>query len=398
MDLAPDLTGLLARHPVVDGHNDLLWEARKQVGYDFDRLDVGGHTPSTHTDLPRLAEGGVGGQFWSVYVPTSFEGHAAVTATLEQVDAAHRLVERYADRLALATTADEVEAAWRDGRIASLLGRRGRPLDRLLAGCAADAPPARRPLPDAHPQRQHPVGRLRDRRARRRRAQPVRRRGGPGDEPARHDGRPLPRRRRDDAGGPRRHRGAGRLLTLLGPRGLRPPAQRARRRAGPARRQRRRVHGDLRPRLRECRVRGLDARAPGRRRGGRPRPRSWRPAGRSSARPGPWSTPSRWRPSPTWSPTASTSARSPGSTTSASAATTTAPDRLPDGLQDVTGYPRLLAALAERGWSGDDLSRLTSRNVLRVMRDVESAARTIAATRGPSLATLEQLDGPRPAA
>ena len=73
-------------------------------------------------------------------------------------------------------------------------------------------------------------------------------------------------------------------------------------------------------------------------------------------------------------------------------------DRLPDGLQDVTGYPRLLAALAERGWSGEDLSRLTSRNVLRVMRDVESAARAIAETRGASLATLEQLDGPRPAA
>ncbi|MEJ7796334.1 MAG: membrane dipeptidase, partial [Nocardioides sp.] len=80
---------------VIDGHNDLLWEARKQVGYDFDRLDVGvGGTP-THTDLPRLVEGGVGGQFWSVYVPTSLAGEAAVTATLEQVDGVHRMVERY---------------------------------------------------------------------------------------------------------------------------------------------------------------------------------------------------------------------------------------------------------------------------------------------------------------
>ena len=120
-----DLGELLRRQPIVDGHNDLLWEARKQVGYDFDRLDVGSRTPSTHTDLPRLAEGGVGGQFWSVFVPTHLEGHAAVTATLEQVDGAHRLVERYADRLTLATTADEVEAAWRDGRIASLLGAEG---------------------------------------------------------------------------------------------------------------------------------------------------------------------------------------------------------------------------------------------------------------------------------
>jgi membrane dipeptidase len=59
-----DLGLLLARHPVVDGHNDLLWEAREQVGYDFDRLDVGAGGTPTHTDLPRLVEGGVGGQFW----------------------------------------------------------------------------------------------------------------------------------------------------------------------------------------------------------------------------------------------------------------------------------------------------------------------------------------------
>ena len=120
-----DLSALLAAHPVVDGHNDLLWAARQQVAYDFDRLDVGtGGTP-THTDLPRLVEGGVGGQFWSVYVPSDLPGSAAVTATLEQVDACHRMIERYADRLALATTADGIEAAWRDGRIASLLGAEG---------------------------------------------------------------------------------------------------------------------------------------------------------------------------------------------------------------------------------------------------------------------------------
>ena len=97
--------------------------------------------------------------------------------------------------------------------------------------------------------------------------------------------------------------------------------------------------------------------------------------GPSSARPGPRRTPSRSRPWPTWWPTASTSARSPASTTSGWAATTTAPTRSPRACSDVTGYPRLLAALADRGWSGEDLSRLTSRNVLRVMRDVEAAAR-----------------------
>ncbi len=68
---------------------------------------------------------------------------------------------------------------------------------------------------------------------------------------------------------------------------------------------------------------------------------------------------------------------------------------LPRGLEDVTGYPALLSALAERGWSADDLAALTCRNVLRVMRDVESGARAIRQRRGPALARIEDLDGPQ---
>jgi membrane dipeptidase len=67
---------------------------------------------------------------------------------------------------------------------------------------------------------------------------------------------------------------------------------------------------------------------------------------------------------------------------------------LPTGLEDVTGYPALLAALADRGWSADDLARLTCRNVLRVMRDVASGAREMQQHRGPSLARIEDLDHP----
>src|SRR6476620_12319309 len=95
-----DLSALLAAHPVIDGHNDLMWEARAQVAYDFDRLDVGAGGTPTHTDLPRMRAGGMGAQFWSVYVPTRLTGDAAVTATLEQVDAARELTRRYADQLA----------------------------------------------------------------------------------------------------------------------------------------------------------------------------------------------------------------------------------------------------------------------------------------------------------
>ena len=67
----------------------------------------------------------MGAQFWSVYVPTRLTGDAAVSATLEQVDAARHLTRTYADQLAWATTADEVEQAWASGRMASLMGAEG---------------------------------------------------------------------------------------------------------------------------------------------------------------------------------------------------------------------------------------------------------------------------------
>ena len=120
-----DVRSLLTRHPVIDGHNDLLWTARDATSYDFDRLDVGAGGTRTHTDLPRMRAGGVGAQFWSVYVPTRLTGDDAVSATLEQVDAARLLTDRYADQLAWATTADEVEQAWAAGRMASLVGAEG---------------------------------------------------------------------------------------------------------------------------------------------------------------------------------------------------------------------------------------------------------------------------------
>ena len=124
-----DVTSLLRDHPVVDGHNDLLWLAREKTGYDFERLDLTDSEAcqaiGSHTDLPRLRAGGVGAQFWSVFVPATLTGDAAVTATLEQVDAGHAMIRRYADQLALATTVEDVERAWQQGRIASLMGAEG---------------------------------------------------------------------------------------------------------------------------------------------------------------------------------------------------------------------------------------------------------------------------------
>ncbi len=124
-DLLARARHLLDEHPLVDGHNDLPWEAREQTRYDFEALDIGRRLTTTQTDLPRLAEGGVGAQFWSVFVPSTLQGDSAVIATLEQVDAVHRMIGAYADRLALARSADEVEQATGAGRLASLLGAEG---------------------------------------------------------------------------------------------------------------------------------------------------------------------------------------------------------------------------------------------------------------------------------
>ncbi len=116
------LHDLLTRHPLVDGHNDLPWAMRELCGYDMDAVDLVSGEQRLRTDVPRLREGQVGGQFWSVFVPTSLQGDAAVTATLEQIDFVRRLAARYPEHFTIVTTAAEVRAA---GRVASLLGMEG---------------------------------------------------------------------------------------------------------------------------------------------------------------------------------------------------------------------------------------------------------------------------------
>ncbi|MEU2085854.1 dipeptidase [Streptomyces albus] len=117
---------LLVEHPVVDGHNDLPWALREQARYDLDKLDIARDQSATlHTDLGRLRAGGVGAQFWSVYVSGELTGDAAVSATMEQIDAVRLLAERYPDDLQLAFTAQDVEAAYAQRRIASLMGAEG---------------------------------------------------------------------------------------------------------------------------------------------------------------------------------------------------------------------------------------------------------------------------------
>src|SRR4249919_3915520 len=116
---------LLAVTPVIDGHNDYPWEVRQKAGLDLAKLDLRQPQPTIMTDFARLASGGVGAQFWSVYTPSPAAGTdpaASVTMTLEQIDIVHRMVARYPDKMALAFTADDIEHAQKQGKIASLIG------------------------------------------------------------------------------------------------------------------------------------------------------------------------------------------------------------------------------------------------------------------------------------
>jgi membrane dipeptidase len=116
---------LLAAHPIIDGHNDLAFALRSLVNYDLDAVDLRAGVPGTQTDFPRLRAGGVGGQFWSVFVPSGWAGERAITATLEQIDFVHQLIARYPDELVLATNAVDVERAHMAGHIAALMGAEG---------------------------------------------------------------------------------------------------------------------------------------------------------------------------------------------------------------------------------------------------------------------------------
>jgi len=116
---------MLSRFPLIDGHNDLPWVIREKFSLDPVAAGLTGRVDGTHTDIPRLVQGGVGGQFWSVYVPSSLAGDAAVTAVFEQVDLVHRMIAAYPSRFQLAVRADDVDEAFTAGKIASLLGAEG---------------------------------------------------------------------------------------------------------------------------------------------------------------------------------------------------------------------------------------------------------------------------------
>lgn len=390
-----DISALLAAHPVIDGHNDLLWAARERAAYDFSRLDVGAGGTATHTDLPRMRAGGMGAQFWSVFVPTMLTGDDAVSATLEQVDAARVLTERYADQLAWATTADEVEEAWASDRIASLTGAEGghsincslgtlRALHALgvryltlthnantpWADSATDTPVAGGLTAFGREvvREMNRVGTMVD--LSHVSADTMRDALEVSEAPvvfSHSSARAVtdsPRNAPDDVL-EAMARGGGVCMVTFVPKFVNAAC------------------ADAHRELVAAAAEGGIAEADG------PRFSAFEKA---------WSLD---HPQPT-ATLADVVAHCEhvreiaGIDHVGLGGDYDGVQTLPAGLEDVSTYPALVSALAERGWSGDDLARLTCRNTLRVLREVESAAADLQAERGPSLARIEDLDGVRP--
>jgi membrane dipeptidase len=383
---------LLARHPLVDGHNDLMWEVREQAGYDFDRLDVGTRLATTHTDLPRLAEGCVGGQFWSVFVPSTLPGPEAVVATLEQVDGVRRMTQRYGAQLALARTAQEVDAASRDGRIASLLGAEGghsidcslgvlRVLHELgvryltlthndnvpWADSATDVPAA-----DGLTRFGREVVRELNRLGMmvdlsHVAATTMRDALETTEAPVifSHSSAravcDVPRNVPDDVLTALAGNGGVCMVTFV-PDFVSPAAAQWRAEAAAA-----------------AAAVGVD-------------PKDWvafRDFAVGHARNHP-------KPAATIADVVAHLEHVrevAGVDHVGIGGDYDGTDTLPTGLEDVTGYPRLVAALLERGWADEEVAKLVRGNVLRVLRDVESVARDLQRRRPPSVATIAELDG-----
>ncbi len=397
-DLAPDtlarVTELLRRHPLIDGHNDLPWEVRKQSGHDFDRLDLSQRLTTTHTDLPRLRDGGVGAQFWSVWVPSTLTDGAAVIQTLEQVDAVHKMVGRYGDKLGFARTADELESVFASGRIASLMGAEGGhsigcslAVLRMLyvLGVRYLTLTHNDNVPWADSATDEPVS------------------GGLsafGVEVVREMNRigMLVDLSHVSADTMRDALAVSEVPVMFSHSSARAVCDMTRN-----------VPDDVLETLGDkggvCMVTFVPEFVS-------PAAGQWRKEAAAAALEA-GVTPTDHIAFAAFAVTYRKQHAKPTATIDQVVAHIEhvrdvagvdhvgiggdydGTEDLPLGLEDVSGYPRLFAALADRGWSDHDLTKVAGGNVLRVIRDAEAGARDLQATRGPSLATYDQLEGTR---
>ncbi|MFF8608720.1 dipeptidase [Streptomyces sp. NPDC015346] len=386
---------LLAAHPVADGHNDLPWALREHVRYDLDRLDIAAdQTGALHTDLARLRAGGVGAQFWSVYVSCRLTGDDAVSATLEQIDIVDQLLVRYAEELAPALTADDMESARREGRIASLKGAEGghsinnslatlRALHTLgvryltlthndntaWADSATDEPGVGGLSPFGHEvvREMNRIGMLVDlshvaattmRDALDTSVAPVIFSHSSSRAVCDH-----PRNIPDDVLERLPANGGVAMATFV-PKFILPEAVEWTARADENLRAHGLHHLDTTARAMAIH-RAFEAENP------RPIATAATVADHLDH----------------MREVAGIDHIGIGGDYDGTAFT-------PDGLDDVSGYPNLIAELLTRGWSRTDLARLTWSNAVRALRDAEAVSRDLRATKGPSNATIESLDGP----
>jgi len=386
---------ILERHPVIDGHNDLPWAIRENAAAPRDVAAYDLRTRARgNTDFERLRAGHVGGQFWSVYVPADLEGGFA-RVQLEQLDIARRMIARYPDRLAFATSADEVERAMREGRVASLLGMEGgHAIENSLGALRAFYELGARYMTLTHSKTLDWADSATD----------APRHGGLtrfGEEVVREMNRlgmlvdlsHVSEETMDDAlrvseapvifshssaravcDHPRnvpdailaRVKGNGGLVMVTFVSAFVSP-EFARASAPLWKEYEERVKGIEDPARRDAIAKEIAARMP----------RIEVTIGQVADH-------------------VDHVRQLAGADHVGLGGDYDGNDSWPSGLEDVSGYPRLFAELARRGWSDEDLGKLASGNLLRVMREAEAVARRLQATRAPSTATIDSLDGAKP--
>ncbi len=120
---------VLAKTPIIDGHNDTPHQIAELFARDFSKFDLNTLSPDilakTHTDIPAARAGFLGGQFWSVYVDAALPKHEAVTRTIQQIDVVRQMIARYPNAFAYAGSAAEARDAMKKGKIASMIGMEG---------------------------------------------------------------------------------------------------------------------------------------------------------------------------------------------------------------------------------------------------------------------------------
>ncbi|XP_011377445.1 dipeptidase 1 isoform X2 [Pteropus medius] len=112
--------------PVIDGHNDLPWQLL--TSFNNQLRDARANLTSlahTHTNIPKLRAGLVGGQFWSAYTPCDTQNKDAVKRTLEQIDVIHRMCQMYPETFLCVTSSEGIRQAFQEGKVASLVGVEG---------------------------------------------------------------------------------------------------------------------------------------------------------------------------------------------------------------------------------------------------------------------------------